>query len=49
VLAYGIAWFAHFVVEHNRPATFIYPSYSFASDFNMLYGIATGRIKLQFK
>lgn len=49
VLAYGIAWFAHFVVEHNRPATFIYPSYSFASDFNMLYGLATGRIELELQ
>lgn len=47
VLAYGVAWFSHFFVEHNRPATFIYPSYSFASDFNMLFGLATGRIKLQ--
>jgi len=28
VLAYGFAWLGHFAVEHNRPATFIYPSFS---------------------
>jgi hypothetical protein len=28
VVAYSFAWVAHFFVEHNRPATFIYPSFS---------------------
>ena len=43
---YFFAWVGHFVYEKNRPATFLYPSYSLASDYNMLYEIATGKLTL---
>lgn len=36
VVAYGLAWFSHFVIEKNRPATFGHPVWSFIGDFKML-------------
>ena len=44
VVAYGAAWFGHFVIEGNRPATFGHPFYSLAADFKMLWLGATGRM-----
>jgi len=44
-LGYGFAWIGHFFFEHNRPATFQYPLYSFVGDWMMFKDILTGRIK----
>jgi hypothetical protein len=43
-IGYGLAWFAHFVFEKNRPATFSQPLYSFMGDWRMFWDIITGRI-----
>jgi hypothetical protein len=41
---YGFAWLAHAGFEHNRPATFDHPLWSFVGDFYMLYCWATRRL-----
>ena len=42
-VAYGMAWFGHFVVEGNKPATFGHPAWSRRGDFTMLAMMWTGR------
>lgn len=44
LIAYSFAWFGHFVVEGNKPASFGHPWWSFISDFRMLWLMATGRL-----
>ncbi len=34
-IAYFFAWAGHFGFEHDKPATFIYPSFSLIGDFCM--------------
>ena len=43
---YGCAWAGHFFFEHNRPATFTHPVYSFVGDWVMFKDILAGRITL---
>jgi len=44
VVGYAFAWFAHFFVEHNQPATFKYPFWSFISDYKMVWFMLTGKM-----
>lgn len=44
VIGYGFAWVGHFFYEHNRPATFTYPLYSFVGDWVMFWHILTRKI-----
>ncbi len=45
IVGYALAWFAHFVVEKNRPASFRFPFWSFISDFKMMGYMLTGRMR----
>lgn len=39
---YGFSWIGHFAFEHNRPAAFVYPTYSLLGDFHMMYDAVRG-------
>ena len=45
VVGYGFAWFGHFAIEKNRPASFKYPLWSFIADWKMWAMILTGRMR----
>jgi hypothetical protein len=44
VCGYGFAWIGHFFFEHNKPATFRHPVYSFMGDWVMYADMLRGRI-----
>ena len=46
VQGYAFAWVGHFFFEHNRPATFKYPLFSFMGDWRLWWEIITGKIPL---
>ena len=41
---YALAWFSHFFVEHNRPATFGHPLWSWLADQKMVVMVLAGRM-----
>ena len=44
VFGYGFAWFSHFVIEKNKPASFKYPLWSFISDYKMMFYMLMGKM-----
>ena len=44
LVGYGFAWFSHFVIEKNKPASFKYPLWSFISDYKMMFFMMTGKM-----
>jgi hypothetical protein len=46
VEAYAFAWIGHFFFEHNRPATFQYPVFSFIGDWRLWWDILTRKERL---
>lgn len=47
VPGYAFAWIGHFFVEHNRPATFKYPLWSFAGDWKMMWLMLQGKMSAE--
>lgn len=44
VVGYAFAWFGHFFIEHNKPATFKYPLWSFRADWKMWWLMLKGQM-----
>lgn len=44
VIGYAFAWFSHFVIEKNKPASFKYPLWSFISDYKMMFFMLIGKM-----
>ena len=47
LVGYAFAWYAHFFVEGNKPATFGHPFYSLIADYRMLFLMMAGRMDEQ--
>lgn len=48
-LGYGFAWYSHFFVERNTPATFGHPLWSLLCDYKMFGLMLTGRMDKEIK
>jgi hypothetical protein len=44
LIGYSFAWYAHFFVEGNKPATFGHPFYSLVADYRMLFLMMAGKM-----
>ena len=44
VVPYALAWIGHFFVEHNRPATFEHPLWSWWADQKMVGMMMVGKM-----
>nr|XP_043610944.1 uncharacterized protein LOC122582597 [Erigeron canadensis] len=49
LLGYGCAWYSHFYVEGNIPATFGHPVWSFLCDYKMFGLMLTGQMDKEIK
>ena len=45
LVGYGCAWIGHYCFEHNQPATFAHPIYSFIGDWVMVWQMLKGKIR----
>lgn len=49
VIGYGLAWYSHFFVEGNVPATFGHPFWSLLCDYKMFGMMLTGQMDREIK
>lgn len=49
IFGYGLAWYSHFFVEGNVPATFGHPFWSLLCDFRMFGLMLTGKMDREIK
>ncbi|MQM00206.1 hypothetical protein Taro_032944 [Colocasia esculenta] len=49
LLGYAFAWYSHFFVEGNSPASFGHPLWSFLCDLRMFALMLTGRMDREIK
>lgn len=47
VAGYGFAWFGHFVIEKNKPASWTYPLWSLLADFKMFGLTCVGKMEAE--
>jgi len=47
LIGYAFAWYGHFFVEHNKPATFGHPFYSLAADYVMVWKMMAGTMNAE--
>ena len=49
VVPYALAWISHFFVEHNKPATFGHPLWSWWADQRMVALMLAGKMDREVK
>jgi hypothetical protein len=47
IVGYGFAWYSHFFIEKNKPASFRFPFWSLISDFKMMWYMVIGRMDVE--
>lgn len=47
IVSYALAWVSHFFVEHNRPATFEHPLWSWWADQKMVALMLAGKMNAE--
>ena len=47
IAPYPIVWFSHFFIEHNKPATFGHPGWSWLADQKMVWMMLTRRMSAE--
>lgn len=49
IVSYALAWVSHFFVEHNRPATFEHPLFSWWADQKMVALMLAGKMNAEVR